>query len=133
MCGIFLSIHADNNPSDSRFSSICRALKRNNADRGLVLIRTTRILIFLIQSLGPDAQGNHRIHITTSTPISQGISHQIAHNTGRVRFEVDFYASELRLRGDSPIFQPHVQRGNILCWNGEVFIPLLCFSTQIVD
>ncbi|KIK04283.1 hypothetical protein K443DRAFT_93427 [Laccaria amethystina LaAM-08-1] len=104
MCGIFFSIHADNNScSDSRFLSICHALKRNNADRG------------------PDAQGNHRIHITTSTPISQGISHQIDHNYGRVRFEVDFYASELRLRGESPIFQPHVQRGNILCWNGEIF------------
>lgn len=32
-----------------------------------------------------------------------------------------FDASELRLRGDSPVSQPHKDdEGNILCWNGEV-------------
>jgi asparagine synthetase B (glutamine-hydrolysing) len=33
---------------------------------------------------------------------------------------LELYASELRLRGNSSIVQPHVQDGNILCWNGEV-------------
>ncbi len=33
---------------------------------------------------------------------------------------VDFYASELRLRGDAEVVQPHVKDQNILCWNGEV-------------
>ncbi|EGO25517.1 hypothetical protein SERLADRAFT_368911 [Serpula lacrymans var. lacrymans S7.9] len=31
------------------------------------------------------------------------------------------FASELRLRGQVPIVQPHQADGNILCWNGEVF------------
>ena len=32
-----------------------------------------------------------------------------------------FYASELRLRGDEFITQPHTdESGDILCWNGEV-------------
>lgn len=31
-----------------------------------------------------------------------------------------FCGSELRLRGDSPILQPHLRDGNVLCWNGEV-------------
>ncbi|KIJ21561.1 hypothetical protein PAXINDRAFT_165027 [Paxillus involutus ATCC 200175] len=34
---------------------------------------------------------------------------------------LELYASELRLRGDTPIVQPHVQGGDVLCWNGEVF------------
>lgn len=33
---------------------------------------------------------------------------------------LEFYASELRLRGDAPIVQPHVEGGDVLCWNGEV-------------
>ncbi|KAL1738835.1 asparagine synthase-domain-containing protein, partial [Schizophyllum fasciatum] len=32
-----------------------------------------------------------------------------------------FYASELRLRGDNPVVQPHEGDGNVLCWNGEIF------------
>ncbi|EMD41682.1 hypothetical protein CERSUDRAFT_146870 [Gelatoporia subvermispora B] len=38
------------------------------------------------------------------------------------RAHMTFFASELRLRGDSPIVQPHRDvHGNILCWNGEIF------------
>jgi hypothetical protein len=33
---------------------------------------------------------------------------------------LDFFASELRLRGDNPVVQPHVHNGDIFCWNGEV-------------
>ena len=37
--------------------------------------------------------------------------------------EFDFFASELRLRGDEPVAQPHHDvAGNILCWNGEVMV-----------
>ena len=33
---------------------------------------------------------------------------------------LDFYTSELRLRGVAPIVQPHMGGGDVLCWNGEV-------------
>ncbi|TFK40956.1 asparagine synthase-domain-containing protein [Crucibulum laeve] len=56
---------------------------------------------------GPDAQNSYRTHITS--------------NSSDHRLELDFYASELRLRGDFPIVQPHVKNENILCWNGEIF------------
>lgn len=37
--------------------------------------------------------------------------------------KLTFCASELRLRGDVFIKQPHTnEEGNILCWNGEVRI-----------
>ncbi|OJT12606.1 Asparagine synthetase domain-containing protein C4F6.11c [Trametes pubescens] len=36
--------------------------------------------------------------------------------------KLTFSASELRLRGDAFIKQPHTdEKGNILCWNGEIF------------
>lgn len=38
---------------------------------------------------------------------------------------LNFFASELCLRGDSEVVQPHVKDQNILCWNGEV-IHLAC-------
>ena len=35
---------------------------------------------------------------------------------------LDFFASELCLRGDAPVAQPHVsESGDVLCWNGEVW------------
>jgi hypothetical protein len=37
--------------------------------------------------------------------------------------ELELHATELRLRGTSPVIQPHVKDGSILCWNGEVTIP----------
>ncbi|KAF9243921.1 asparagine synthase-domain-containing protein [Melanogaster broomeanus] len=43
---------------------------------------------------------------------------------------LELYASELRLRGDAPIVQPHVQGGDVLCWNGEVFEGLDIGSTE---
>lgn len=50
---------------------------------------------------GPDAQG--------TVKLQEG------------NYCLSFNASELRLRGDSPISQPHKDdQGNILCWNGEV-------------
>ncbi|KAF7982054.1 hypothetical protein HWV62_30334 [Athelia sp. TMB] len=33
---------------------------------------------------------------------------------------LDLYASELRLRGDLPVVQPHQVGSNVLCWNGEI-------------
>jgi hypothetical protein len=39
---------------------------------------------------------------------------------GRFGLVLDFFASELRLRGDAPVIQPHEKQGDVLCWNGEV-------------
>jgi hypothetical protein len=42
---------------------------------------------------------------------------------------LDFFASELCLRGDAPVAQPHVsENGDVLCWNGEVCITHLSES-----
>ncbi|KAI0651670.1 asparagine synthase-domain-containing protein [Trametes meyenii] len=42
------------------------------------------------------------------------------------QLHLTFYASELHLRGDVSIEQPHSDgEGNVLCWNGEVFEGLL--------
>ncbi|KAJ7597253.1 asparagine synthase-domain-containing protein [Mycena floridula] len=35
--------------------------------------------------------------------------------------DLGFFASELRLRGNEPVTQPHRRDGNVLCWNGEIF------------
>ncbi|KAI0639221.1 asparagine synthase-domain-containing protein [Trametes polyzona] len=44
----------------------------------------------------------------------------VSHNV--LRLCLKFCASELRLRGEAFIQQPHMDNeGNILCWNGEVF------------
>ena len=55
---------------------------------------------------GPDAQYRHQ------TTLNSG---------GGVTVHLDFFVSELRLRGNAPVVQPHVHgNGNVLCWNGEV-------------
>ncbi|KAL6304254.1 asparagine synthase-domain-containing protein [Sparassis latifolia] len=51
---------------------------------------------------GPDAQ--ETVHITVQ------------------RIALTFFASELRLRGEAAVAQPHIDPdGNVLCWNGEIF------------
>jgi len=70
-------------------------------------------------SLGPDAQSSCRVKLD----IGQCGSDDTAFSRGVNAFQqlvVDFYASELRLRGDADVVQPHVKDQNILCWNGEV-------------
>lgn len=59
------------------------------------------IKILIIYVTGPDAQDTV----------------QMKHG----RASLTFFGSELRLRGDQYISQPHRDnQGNILCWNGEV-------------
>ncbi|KAI0762808.1 asparagine synthase-domain-containing protein [Fomes fomentarius] len=59
-------------------------------------------LIAAINPRGPDAQASIKVDV-----------HQL---------QLTFCASELRLRGDTSITQPHEDAdGNILCWNGEIF------------
>ncbi|KZV77010.1 hypothetical protein PENSPDRAFT_278247 [Peniophora sp. CONT] len=57
---------------------------------------------------GPDAQRSHVEKLS---------------GTADRDFLLECYSSELWLRGDSPIVQPHVhpETGNVLCWNGEIF------------
>lgn len=58
-------------------------------------------------SRGPDAQRTYQT--SYETPSSGAI-------------DLRFFASELHLRGDVPISQPHLSpNGTVLCYNGEVF------------
>ncbi|KAJ7130103.1 asparagine synthase-domain-containing protein [Mycena crocata] len=57
---------------------------------------------------GPDSQDTRRISVTDS----DGLQDEVI---------LDLFASELRLRGNHLVVQPHEQDGNIFCWNGEVF------------
>ncbi|PAV22333.1 asparagine synthetase domain-containing 1 [Pyrrhoderma noxium] len=55
---------------------------------------------------GPDAQDTYQTIIQS--------------RNGAV-LDVRLFASELRLRGDKPVVQPHKDENGVLCWNGEVF------------
>jgi len=56
---------------------------------------------------GPDAQGRHQTTLKSDCDAT---------------VHLDFFASELCLRGDAPIAQPHLsESGDVLCWNGEIF------------
>jgi asparagine synthetase B (glutamine-hydrolysing) len=57
---------------------------------------------------GPDAQRSHKVSFRVPTS-----------DTGTINLE--FFASELCLRGSRPVVQPHIRNGDILCWNGEIF------------
>ena len=57
-------------------------------------------------ALGPDAQGDVNFTVTSAEDTA---------------FLVRFFASELRLRGDKPVTQPHhLGHDKVFCWNGEV-------------
>ncbi|GLB36358.1 putative asparagine synthase [Lyophyllum shimeji] len=57
---------------------------------------------------GPDAQGLHKAYVKPAVDPS---SHLV----------LEFYASELRLRGEGAVVQPHEKDDDVLCWNGEIF------------
>ncbi|KAK0246021.1 asparagine synthase-domain-containing protein [Armillaria nabsnona] len=57
---------------------------------------------------GPDAQRSHKVSFRASTSDAGTVS-------------LEFFASELCLRGSRPVVQPHIRNGDILCWNGEIF------------
>lgn len=63
-------------------------------------------------TIGPDTQNVFRI-------ITQGP------RLGQQGLVLDCFASELQLRGNTAISQPHFVSGAILCWNGEVTLFLL--------
>lgn len=63
---------------------------------------------------GPDAQNTHSILLSASVAQDTPIQREL---------KLDFFASELRLRGDEPVVQPHANdKGDVLCWNGEVYL-----------
>ncbi|KAK0473189.1 asparagine synthase-domain-containing protein [Armillaria novae-zelandiae] len=59
-------------------------------------------------SRGPDAQRSHKVSFGTPTSDASTLN-------------LEFFASELCLRGSLPVVQPHIRNGDILCWNGEIF------------
>ncbi|KAK0505900.1 asparagine synthase-domain-containing protein [Armillaria luteobubalina] len=61
---------------------------------------------------GPDAQRSHKVSFRAPTSDASTIN-------------LDFFASELCLRGSRPVVQPHIRNGDILCWNGEVHLTLI--------
>ncbi|KAG7450298.1 uncharacterized protein BT62DRAFT_962118 [Guyanagaster necrorhizus] len=57
---------------------------------------------------GPDAQRSHKVSFKDQSS-DVGMLH------------LEFFASELCLRGSQPVVQPHIRNGDIFCWNGEIF------------
>ncbi|TFY70699.1 hypothetical protein EVG20_g2309 [Dentipellis fragilis] len=95
MCGIVLSARWTANNAETTSQE---DLSFQDLQNALLRANTSR---------GPDAQQVRRITLEEQLQ----------------KLHVDFFASELRLRGDAPVVQPHVdeEKGDILCWNGEIF------------
>ncbi|KAF8912868.1 asparagine synthase [Gymnopilus junonius] len=103
MCGIFVlaEFMHPNYPAGQDLEDLSRIrseLRRVNACRG------------------PDDQKSISLS-WSQLPFSVDGSNNNLHMS---TFMIDFYASELRLRGGGPIVQPHARGKNILCWNGEI-------------
>ena len=108
MCGILFLAHADSDRcplSQDLWQSLCQA----NSSR-CQLSDHHRYTLLTRDKLGPDSQNKHRfsIHGHSAAAIKQST------------INFCFVASELRLRGEGFIDQPHLREGNILSWNGEV-------------
>lgn len=109
MCGILLSIAEAQEGGQAPcgcLHELFPKLQAATAARGRHSLQRPQ-LKYLIVLIGPDAQ------------------HTLCVEFGNI--ELQFCASELRLRGDSFVQQPHIDaEGNILCWNGEVRPMLSC-------
>ncbi|KAF9056380.1 asparagine synthase-domain-containing protein [Panaeolus papilionaceus] len=100
MCGIFASVRtidSQSDPQNSNYDAVSTDLQRQNALRG------------------PDCQNLHTIKLP--------IHDTNLEDNPDLQLQLNFYGSELRLRGSSFVSQPHIEEesGNVLCWNGEVF------------
>ncbi|KAF8078403.1 asparagine synthase-domain-containing protein [Lyophyllum atratum] len=93
MCGIFFSVRSNDADcgESGKFQDLNQKLQAANAARG------------------PDAQGFYKVSIPPSAECGSG------------NLSLEFYASELRLRGEGHVVQPHRSGGDVLCWNGEIF------------
>ncbi|KAL1729765.1 asparagine synthase-domain-containing protein [Schizophyllum commune] len=89
---------------------ICFVLRRNSTGEDEYLNKLYPLLEQANAARGPDAQRTREVRADS--------------------LDLDFYSSELRLRGDAPVVQPHEGEGNILCWNGEIFDGLKMSATE---
>ncbi|KAG2149778.1 asparagine synthase-domain-containing protein [Suillus cothurnatus] len=109
MCGIFCSLHVgcdtDHNTCGGSKNTVYHELSER-----LKVANATR---------GPDAQETHHVQVQ-GTCCDEAQAPSPNKTCGPAAFDLEFFASELRLRGDAPIVQPHQQDGDVFCWNGEV-------------
>ncbi|RPD81814.1 hypothetical protein L226DRAFT_528055 [Lentinus tigrinus ALCF2SS1-7] len=84
-------------------------------------------ILFSIQTKDP-ASGDRPNHLTnlfprlTSAIAARGPDAQDSVQLDVAQLILTFSASELRLRGETLVTQPHRDAdGNLLCWNGEIF------------
>ncbi|GJE85961.1 asparagine synthetase domain-containing protein [Phanerochaete sordida] len=69
-----------------------------------------------------DAAWNDVFHRLKNASVARGLDAQETVVQNICGLSLTYFASELRLRGDAYIAQPHRdEQGNILCWNGEIF------------
>ncbi|KIM84589.1 hypothetical protein PILCRDRAFT_6217 [Piloderma croceum F 1598] len=105
MCGIFFAARLVNetyevtpdNGKDIDYQKLTRRLQLANSARG------------------PDAQKTCHVFIKHCG------AHEDSGSFDNQGLLLDFFASELRLRGKAPVVQPHEHAGDIFCWNGEIF------------
>jgi asparagine synthetase B (glutamine-hydrolysing) len=110
MCGIFVSVFGGENAG---LGNLADKLRAANSDRGLW---PSSLLCIRLNcgGKGPDAKSICRSSVDSAT----------------CTLSVEFFASELRLRGHASTVQPHQYGGNVLCWNGEViFYPPIQWNT----
>lgn len=104
MCGILLGLQPSAHINES-FERVWERLKASNSARGEEILNSLFISTTKFSIVGPDAQECHTSCVAGSS------GHDI---------DLRCFASELRLRGNSPVVQPHVEEGDVFCWNGEV-------------
>ncbi|KAI6005188.1 asparagine synthase-domain-containing protein [Pisolithus orientalis] len=98
MCGIYCSIAATGHHVDAEvFQALSQPLKSANGARG------------------PDAQTSYTFRLPA---LRRNPSEGQARGT---ELQIEFFASELLLRGHTAVVQPHQKEGDVFCWNGEVF------------
>lgn len=126
MCGIFVSARISTaHDEEGVFKKRCLELEEVNSARGMwlvIAIKAELLLVLVLFISGPDAQNNYAVHLPISFDLSTPCSNDTFSNNADAesKLSITFYASELRLRGTSFIVQPHLENGNVLCWNGEV-------------
>ncbi|KAI5898694.1 uncharacterized protein SCHCODRAFT_02530840 [Schizophyllum commune H4-8] len=89
---------------------ICFVLRRNTTGEDGDLRMLYPLLEQANATRGPDAQRTRKVRAD--------------------HIDLSFFSSELRLRGEAPVVQPHEGEGNILCWNGEIFDGLNISATE---
>ena len=130
MCGIFCSLctsckQEKISADEDIFRVVSDKLKCANAARGgpfhvtftyaETRLEASSYLENWMYHVGPDA--GHATSVTFPIRSAGSCGTESAISRGHI---LELYASELRLRGNVPIVQPHIGGGDVLCWNGEV-------------